>query len=364
MNPRIGIPNEGAHAVDHEAIRRYYGQILTKSSDLQTDACCTSEAPPEFLKQALRDIHPEVLERYYGCGLVLPEALDGATILDLGCGAGRDAYLLAKWVGSTGRVIGLDMTSEQIEIARRHQAWHAERYNFANTEFKQGFVEDLSFLPDASVDIVVSNCVVNLSPDKPRVLREAFRVLKPGGELYFSDVYADRRLPDEALRDEVLWGECLAGALYWNDFLGLAREAGFTDPRLVKDRILSIDNPALARRLEPARFWSATWRLWKLEGLERLCEDYGQVVRYKGGIPRHETRWSLDHHHTFERGQSLKVCGNTWRMLHDTRFAPWFEFLGDFTTHFGIFPDCGTAAPFSSRHDASGSHACGPTGCC
>lgn len=350
--------------MDHESIRRYYGQILTNSSDLQTDACCTAEAPPEYLRKALEEVHPEVLERYYGCGLVLPEALEGATVLDLGCGAGRDVYLLSRWVGPRGRVIGLDMTAEQIEVARRHQGWHGERYGFSNTAFHQGYVEDLSFLADASVDIVVSNCVVNLSPDKASVLREVHRVLKPGGEFHFSDVYADRRLPRSVQQDEILWGECLAGALYWNDFLALARGAGFVDPRLVKDRILAVANPELESRLAPARFWSATWRLWKLDGLEGHCEDYGQVVRYRGGMERHEARWSLDRHHVFDRGQSMKVCGNTWRMLQQTRFAPWFDFHGDFSTHFGIFSGCGTSAPFGSGHEASAGMACGPSGCC
>jgi arsenite methyltransferase len=335
--------------MDRKAIQAYYGKILTKSSDLKTDACSTLASPPTWLADILSGIHPTVMERYYGCGLIAPEAITGMTILDLGSGSGRDAFVLSHLVGPTGRVLGVDMTQTQVDIANGAIAWHSETHSLNNIEFHTGLVEDLSFLSDESVDIVVSNCVVNLSPDKATVLAEVFRILKKGGEFYFSDVYADRRLPKTLQDNEILWGECLGGSLYWNDFLQLSRAAGFIDSRLVTDRILSINNSDLETLLAPANFWSATWRLWKLDKLEPLCEDYGQVVRYKGGIPQHEAVWNLDHHHRFERGQTLKICGNTWRMLHDTRFRKYFDFYGDFSTHFGVFPDCGTAIPFASK---------------
>jgi SAM-dependent methyltransferase len=341
--------------MDLEAIRNYYGKVLQGSKDLKTDACCTVGDLPLWLRQALANIHTEVLDRYYGCGLVAPEAVDGCMVVDLGCGSGRDVYVMAQLVGATGKVIGLDMTREQLAVARRHQQWHTRRHGYANanTEFIEGYIEDLSAIANNSVDIVVSNCVVNLSPDKPRVLAEVYRILKPGGEFYFSDVYADRRLSWDIRGNEVLWGECLAGALYWMDFLSLAKRTGFLDPRLVRDRVLTIENPELESLLAPARFWSATWRLFKLDMLEPICEDYGQVVRYLGGIAGFEAGFSLDNHHYFEKGQSVKVCTNTWNMLHKTRFAPYFEFWGDETVHFGAFADCGSVAPFRSRHDGA-----------
>ena len=135
-----------------------------------------------------------------------------------------------------------------------------------------------------SFDVVVSNCVINLSVDKPAVLRGAFDLLKPGGELYFADVYCDRRLSDEVRADPVLYGECLGGALYWNDFLPMAKRAGFLDPRLVTSRPLEIKNEQIKRKLGQAKFFSATYRLFKLDGLETACEDYGQAVIYKGTI--------------------------------------------------------------------------------
>ncbi len=349
-----------------EAIRNYYGTVLQGSDDLQTDACCTLEDTPLWLRGMLANIHTEVQDRYYGCGLVAPEAVEGCTVVDLGCGAGRDVFVLAQMVQETGRVIGVDMTSEQLAVARKHQQWHTLRHGFdkPNTEFIQGFIEDLSAIGDNSVDVVISNCVLNLSPDKHRVIKEVYRILKPGGEFYFSDVYADRRLSWDIRNNEVLWGECLAGALYWMDFLSLAKNTGFFDPRLVTDRILNIDNPELEKLLAPAKFWSATWRLFKLDMLEPICEDYGQVVRYLGGIPEHESGFSLDDHHYFEKGQSVKVCTNTWNMLNKTRFRKYFDFWGHEKVHFGAFGDCGSVAPFKSRHDDTDNGGDSSSNCC
>lgn len=143
-------------------------------------------------------------------------------------------------------------------------------------------------------------------------------LLTPGGELYFSDVYADRRVPESLREDPVLYGECLGGALYWNDFLRLAGEHGFTDPRLVEDRPLAVTDPTLADRLEGVDFYSATYRLFKIDELEPACEDYGQAVIYRGTVAESPTRFVLDKHHDIEAGQVFPVCGNTWRMLRDS----------------------------------------------
>ncbi|HET8704961.1 MAG TPA: methyltransferase domain-containing protein [Pseudomonadales bacterium] len=336
----------------HDPVKAYYGEKLAGSHDLQTNACCTDASLPAYIKPVLADIHAEVLTRYYGCGLILPELLEGLTILDLGCGAGRDVYVLSKLVGESGHVIGVDMTAQQLDVAIKYQDYHREKfaYQASNVSFKQGYIERLNELdiPDNSVDVIISNCVINLSPDKASVLREAFRVLKPGGEIYFSDVYADRRVPAELFNDPVLRGECLSGALYWNDFITLAKQCGFADPRLVEDRPITIENPRIEEKLGNIRFFSATYRLFKLAGLESACEDYGQAVIYKGSIPHHPRCFVLDKHHFIETGRVFPVCGNTWRMLHDTRFTAHFEFIGNFSTHYGIFEGCGTSLPFDS----------------
>ena len=334
-----------------DSVKEYYGKVLTGSSDLQTNACCTDEDLPDYLKQAMSNIHTEVAARYYGCGLIAPQELAGTRILDLGSGSGRDCYVLAQLVGENGSVVGVDMTEEQLAVAETHIEWHRDRFGYAesNVEFRLGHIEHLDQLgmEDSSFDIIVSNCVINLSPDKEAVLQEAYRLLKPGGELYFSDVYSDRRVPKELLDDPLLYGECLSGALYWNDFLRLAAAAGFADPRLMEDRPITIDNPEIEQRIGHINFYSATYRLFKIAGLDSACEDYGQAVVYKGGVANSEQMFVLDDHHAIEKGCQYPVCGNTYRMLNESRFRDYFEFYGGWDTHFGIFKDCGTVMPFS-----------------
>lgn len=342
----------------HELVQDYYGKQLQHSGDLKTSACCDASQMPEWLKPLLSRLHPEVLSRYYGCGLVCPPLLEGCRVLDLGCGSGRDVYALAQLAGIGGEVIGVDMTAEQLAVAERHRAFHRDAFGFSNVHFLHGYIERLDELDlqPGSFDVIVSNCVVNLSPDKDAVLRGVHRLLKPGGEFYFSDVYADRRVPDSVRNDPVLYGECLGGALYWNDFLRLANRHGFADPRLVEDRPLAITDPQLASQVGNLRFYSATYRLFKLDGLETACEDYGQAVIYRGTIPEHSHRFVLDKHHDIETGRVFPVCGNTWRMLHDTRFHSHFDFIGDFNHHYGLFEGCGGALPFE-QGNANGSGA-------
>lgn len=338
-----------------EAVKDYYGRVLASSTDLKTSACCTNAAPPPHIAAALGRVHEEVLDRFYGCGSPIPPALEGATVLDLGCGSGRDAYVLAQLVGPTGRVIGVDMTDEQLAVARRHTDWHAQRFGYANVEFRQGYIEDLAAagIAHASVDVVVSNCVVNLSPDKPRVFAEIFRVLKEGGELYFSDIFADRRLPAALMTDPVLVGECLAGALYTEDFRRLLERNGCTDARTVTASPVTIDDPDIDRKIGFAAFTSRTVRAFKLP-LEDRCEDYGQVAVYRGTVPEHPHAFDLDDHHRFRTGKPVLVCGNTADMLSATRYAPHFTVTGDKSAHFGLFP----CAPADAEGTADAGAAC------
>jgi arsenite methyltransferase len=351
-----------------DIVKEYYGKTLQTSADLKTEACCTPDAMPGYVKRLLSNIHDEVLAKYYGCGLVTPHTLEGMRVLDLGSGSGRDVYALAQLVGPQGEVVGVDMTDEQIAVAKAHVDWHQKKFGFkkSNVKFLHGYIERLGDLglKANSFDIIISNCVINLSMDKLAVLRGAYDLLKPGGEMYFSDVYADRRLPEAVRADPVLYGECLGGALYWNDFHSLAKQAGFKDPRLVEDRTLGITDEKLAAKVGEARFFSATYRLFKLDDLEPMCEDYGQAVIYKGGVAHSEDVFVLDKHHAIEKGKIFPVCGNTWKMLKDTRFAAHFDFIGNFSRHYGIFAGCGTTIPYDAGTRASSAAEAAKGGAC
>ena len=344
----------------HAQVQDYYGTQLQTSQDLLTNACCTDDIPLAH-RRILSQLAPEVLDKYYGCGVCVPEAIEGLTVLDLGSGSGRDAYLLSKLVGETGHVIGVDMTPEQLDVARRHIDFHTEKFGYAqpNVEFRHGYIEDLQAagIADNSVDLVVSNCVLNLSTDKAATFREIFRVLKPGGELFIADVFADRRVPEALRQDPVLYGECLSGALYTEDFRRLLLDLGVADYRLFSSRRLTINNPEIEAKVGNIGFYSFTVRAFKLD-LEDRCEDHGQVATYRGTVPGQSTQFVLDDHHTFETGRPMLVCGNTAAMVADTRYAAHFEVVGDKSRHFGLF-DCG---PLPATASATGEAATGS--CC
>lgn len=334
-------------------VQDYYGRILRKTSDLKTTACCIAEQLPINISSIVSRIHPDVRETFYGCGVIAPADLRGRTVLDLGCGSGRDAFVLSHLVGPEGRVIGVDMTEEQLAIGRRHLDFHAQAFGYArsNVTFLQGYIEDLASLgiTDESIDIIVSNCVINLSPDKERVFREAFRVLKPGGEMHFSDVFADRRLPAVWREDPLLLGECLGGAMYHEDFRRLMMKVGCQDVRTVASAPIAITAPDLAQKIGEARFTSLTLRAFKLD-LEDRCEDYRQVATYLGTLPESPATYILDDHHVFEVHRPVPVCGNTAKMLQETRLASHFKVEGDMTKHFGLF----ACAPKATARPAAG----------
>ena len=339
-----------------EETKKYYGETLQKSSDLKTNACCTLEKIPPFIKEKLKNIHPEVLDTYYGCGLVVPDCLENTNILDLGCGTGRDVYLLSQLI-DTGNIVGLDMTEKQLAIAQTHHQYHLEKFQLEpkQIQFCLGNIDELESVKlDMKFDLVISNCVINLCQDKKKVLQNIYNKLEFGGEFYFSDVYASQRLPEDLKNDPVIWGECLGGALYWNDFLNYAKSVGFSDPRLVKSSGIDIKNRELERKLGDIKFYSATYRLFKLPNLlESDCEDYGQAVIYQGTIPEHPHFWMLDNHHKIISHKIFPVCGNTWNMLYHSRFQKHFQFIGNFDRHYGIFEGCGKGIPFETGDSSS-----------
>uniref|UniRef100_A0A8C6RSN0 Arsenite methyltransferase n=1 Tax=Nannospalax galili TaxID=1026970 RepID=A0A8C6RSN0_NANGA len=311
-----------------EDVQNYYGKVLKTNADLKTNACVTPAKPvPKYIREALQNVHEEVTSRYYGCGLVIPERLENCWILDLGSGSGRDCYALSQLVGEKGRVTGIDMTKSQVEVAQNHLDYHMEKFGFQvpNVTFLHGCLEKLAEagIQNESYDIAISNCVINLVPDKQQVLQEVYKVLKHGGELYFSDVYASLELPEDIKTHKVLWGECLGGALYWKDLDVLAQKIGFSPPRLVTANIITIQNKELERFIGDCRFVSATFRLFKLPKTEaaKRC----QVV-YNGGIPGHEKELIFDANFTFKEGEAIEVDEETAAVLKNSRFVQDFLF--------------------------------------
>ena len=211
--------------------------------------CCGAEANDEAALAALgytpeqRAAIPEGADLGLGCGNPIAHAAlkAGETVLDLGSGAGIDCFLAAREVGDSGRVIGVDMTPAMLERARANRA----KVNVTNVEFRLGEIEHLP-VADASVDVIISNCVVNLSPDKPQVFRDALRVLKPGGRLVVSDLVLTRPLGEKLQRDVDLYVGCVAGASLKQDYLQLMRDAGFRDVEIVQEHGYSVGLENLA----------------------------------------------------------------------------------------------------------------------
>ena len=222
------------------AVRQAYGRVAQQVSEGAASAgCCPGQrkasccGPAEmtsaarlYAAQDVADLPESVTGVSMGCGtpVALADLRAGEVVLDLGSGGGLDCFLAAEQVGPQGRVIGLDMTTELIKLARRS----AKKMGAANVEFQWGEIEEIP-LPDSSVDVVMSNCVINLSPDKDVVFREAYRVLLPGGRMIVADIVTDGELPQRVRESLDAWASCVAGALDIDDYLGKLRAAGFAE---------------------------------------------------------------------------------------------------------------------------------------
>jgi ubiquinone/menaquinone biosynthesis C-methylase UbiE len=227
-----------------KAVKEGYAKIAVKKSSCcaPVDDCCGTQASQVsktvgYTDDELKAI-PDEADMGLGCGnpVALASIDEGDTVLDLGSGGGIDCFLAAQRVGENGSVIGIDMTEEMIEKARGN----AKRGGYENVEFRLGDIEDLP-VDDSSVDVIISNCVINLSPDKESVFREAFRVLRPGGKMFVSDIVLLKELP-EAVRTNVgAYVGCLSGAVLKDEYLGLIEKAGFSDIGISKESGCSTD---------------------------------------------------------------------------------------------------------------------------
>jgi ubiquinone/menaquinone biosynthesis C-methylase UbiE len=225
-----------------EYVKQRYGEIAKS----ETSCCSSCRCSPSVSDIALRIGYteeelmnvPEAASMGLGCGnpVALASLKEGDTVLDLGSGGGIDVFLAAKKVGENGKVIGVDMTKEMIQRARNT----ASKYGYENVEFRLGEIENLP-IEDSSIDVIISNCVINLSPDKETVFKEAYRVLKQDGRILISDIVTEEELPEEIKKNFDAWAGCVAGALEKSQYLDVISRAGFENVKIVSESTYTID---------------------------------------------------------------------------------------------------------------------------
>jgi ubiquinone/menaquinone biosynthesis C-methylase UbiE len=289
-------------------MREFYGAAAEQP---QAELCC----PTKYDDAATDHIPQDVLDRFYGCGSPVARAAiqPGETMLDLGSGAGIDVFIAAKKVGPEGRAIGVDMTDRMIDVARQNQAHVAASLGYDAVEFREGFLEDIP-AADRSVDVITSNCVVNLSPDKPRVFEEMWRVLRDHGRIVISDIVSERDVPPHLKVNPQLWGECLVGALTQEEFLAQLERAGFYG--------LSVLSRTYWKDVEGYSFYSVTVQGYKYEKTDG-CVFRGHRAVYLG-----PGKAFLDEEgHLFPRNEPFEVCTDTAAKLELAPYAEMFAVL-------------------------------------
>ena len=290
------------------SVREFYGDAAEKP---QEELCC----PVQPSAEDLAHIPSEVVDRFYGCGSPVAAAalVAGESMVDLGSGAGIDCFIAAKKVGAEGRIYGVDMTDQMLSVARECQPQVAAALGYDAVEFRQGFLEEIP-VGDGTVDVVTSNCVINLSPDKPRVFREIWRVLKDHGRLVVADIVSEQEVPPKMRADGQLWGECISGALTEEAFLAGVEKAGFYGLAVLKKNFW--------REVEGCKFYSVTVRGYKFKK-KAGCRFIGQYAIYldpqKGVID--------EEGHLFPRGEAVEVCTDTAAKLSQAPYAGAFSIV-------------------------------------
>jgi ubiquinone/menaquinone biosynthesis C-methylase UbiE len=328
------------------AVRERYASGAQERAD---KLCC----PVDYDAAYLTVIPLEVIERDYGCGDPTRYLREGETVLDLGSGTGKVCFIAAQVVGPNGKVIGVDMTDEMLEVARRNAPIVAERIGYANVEFRKGRIQDLALdlelldrqlkrnpITDAasflaadelaqelrvkhplvasdSIDAVVSNCVLNLVEPKSKrqLFEEIFRVLRKGGHAVISDIVSDEEVPEEMQNDPELWSGCISGALTEEGFLSAFENAGFYGIRILRR------DAEPWRTVQGIEFRSVTIEAFK--GKQGECFERNQAVIYRG--PFKEVL--DDDSHRMERGKRYAVCDKTYNLYNKAPYQPFFEFV-------------------------------------
>jgi radical SAM protein with 4Fe4S-binding SPASM domain len=289
-------------------MRDFYGRAAEQP---QAGLCC----PVKPDAADLTHIPAEVVERFYGCGSPVSDAAiaEGETVVDLGSGAGIDCFVAARKVGATGRVVGIDMTDAMIDVATRNREPVARNLGWDVVEFRKGLLEEVP-VPSATVDLVVSNCVVNLSPDKRRVFSEMWRILRDGGRAVLADIVSEGELPAGLKVSVHLWGECLGGALSEREFLAAIERAGFFGIEILRK--------SFWKEVEGRRFFSLAVRAYK-HAKRQGCVYAGHRAVYLGPL-----KAGIDEEgHVFPRGEPVVVCTDTAARLRAPAYARSFVVL-------------------------------------
>ncbi len=289
-------------------VQQFYGQAAEQP---QAELCC----PTKYDPAEVGHIPQEVLDRFYGCGSPVTAAnpQPGETYVDLGSGAGIDCFIAAKHVGPTGKVIGIDMTDQMLSVARESQQKVAASLGYDVVEFRRGYLEQIP-VEDKTADIVTSNCVINLSPDKPKVFAELWRILKDHGRAVIADIVSDREVPPRLKVNEQLWGECIVGALTEEQFLAMLEQAGFYG--------LSVFKKTFWKAIEGFNFYSVTVQGFKFEKTAG-CQFIGQHAIYRG-----PHKAVLDEEgHLFPRNVAITVCTDTASKLSNPPYAGLFTIV-------------------------------------
>lgn len=288
-----------------QIVRTFYGKA---AKEPQEELCC----PTSYQAVDVSHIPQDVLDRFYGCGSPMSIAgmTDGETVVDLGSGGGIDCFIAAKKVGPDGKVIGVDMTDEMLEIANENNALVAEHLNYNVVEFTKGFLEEIP-VDNSTVDLITSNCVINLSPDKKAVFREMWRILKDTGRVIVSDIVSEGEVPPHLRVDEKLWGECMGGALTEEEFMSYLEQAGFYG--------LQVLQKVFWREVEGCKFFSVTIRGHKFEK-KAGCTYIGQQAIYRGPF-----KAVMDEEgHLFPRNEAMEICTDTATKLQNPPYKEHF----------------------------------------
>ncbi|ODS31360.1 MAG: hypothetical protein SCARUB_03527 [Candidatus Scalindua rubra] len=289
-------------------VREFYGKA---AEEPQEELCC----PTKNTQEDTGHIPQEVLDRFYGCGspTIIAKVSEGETMVDLGAGAGIDCFIAAKKVGPRGKIYGIDMTDEMLKVANENKHLVAKNLGYDIVEFRKGFLEDIP-VDDGTVDLITSNCVINLSPDKKAVFNEMWRILKDHGRIVISDIVSQEETPPHLKINKQLWGECISGALTEDEFMAYLEQAGFYG--------LQTLSKVFWKEVKGYSFYSVTLRGYKFEKKEG-CVYIGQKAIYHGPYKA----ITDEEGHLFPRNESVEVCTDTAAKLSNPPYAGQFTIL-------------------------------------